>query len=110
MGRPSSRKRSARRPGKRERTRVKKRRRGRISVHSNGIKNHREASGATFVSLTAGRKKLCEAIFSRNRSNPFSGEHSFSSCSICRGTNNPESQSARRVGPDSSTCPDSIRG
>ena len=49
MGRPSNRRRSARRPGKRERARIKKPRRGSHTVF---------VGGAGTYSLTAGRKHL----------------------------------------------------
>lgn len=70
MGRPSDARRSARRPGKRERTRVKKHRRPRMSV---------SVPGAGWATLKAGLKKWHEAVFSMRSGNPFSYGRRFSS-------------------------------
>lgn len=66
MGRPSNRKRSAQRPGKRERARVKRHRRAKSTLFVGG--------GDTFT-LKAGRKKWTEAHLSNNPENPW-GLHS----------------------------------
>lgn len=79
MGRPSQRKHSAQRPGKRERARVKRRRRLRSSLHVGG--------GGTYT-LKAGRKKWNEAHVSNNPANPW-GLHRYGAegrCPITRGT------------------------
>ena len=65
MGKPSDQLRSARRPGKRERARVKKHRRG-ISWS--------QVPGSGTCALKAGRKKWNE--FHRSRSNPFGAKYS----------------------------------
>lgn len=65
MGRPSNKRRSARRPGKRERIRVKKRRRT-VAYR---------ASSAGACTFKAGRKKWREAYRSRNPDNPWSLFH-----------------------------------
>jgi hypothetical protein len=51
MGKPSDQRRSAQRPGKRERARVKKHRRGMMSSHRGTV------GGAVHYALYAGRKK-----------------------------------------------------
>jgi hypothetical protein len=68
MGRPSQKWYSARRPGKRERARVKKHRRGKayISIPGDGV------VGASHLTLIAGRKKWDE--FYRSQRNPY-GAH-----------------------------------
>lgn len=78
MGRPSQRKHSAQRPGKRERARVKKRRR---AVRALIVGGHGPRAG-TFM-LKAGRKKWDEAVYSRNPLNPWSAHRDWS---IPRGT------------------------
>src|SRR5262245_27072487 len=78
MGRPSDQWYSARRPGKRERARVKKRRRVSGTLSRGG---HGPRAG-TFT-LKAGRKKWTEAHVSRNPRNPWSAHDP---CSIPRGT------------------------
>lgn len=65
MGRPSDKRRSARRLGKHERARVKKRMRA-ITY---------KGSAAGWLVLKAGRKKWLEAGRSRNADNPWSFAH-----------------------------------
>ena len=65
MGSPSDRKHSARRPGKHERARIKKR------IRMTAYKG----SAAGTVVLHAGRKKWLEAGRSRSEANPWSWTH-----------------------------------
>ena len=76
MGTPSDAKRRARRPrpGKRERARVKKRRRGSTTL---------TVGGAGTFTLKAGRKKWQEAHLSNNPANPW-GLHRFGAVGRCR--------------------------
>lgn len=74
MGRPSDKKRSARRPGKRERARVKSGWKSSFSTHVPGVGH---------VHVKAGRKKLRRALswarkthLSGNLLNPEAGRHS----------------------------------
>ena len=102
MGRPSQRKHSAQRPGKRERARVKKHRRviSHLTIGGNGPR------AGTFT-LKAGRKKWDEAHFSRNPRNPWSVHDR---CSIPRGTKSrkPRTYSADGVaGRGYARCSDS---
>jgi hypothetical protein len=69
MGRPSSKRRSAQRPGKRERARVKKPRRG---------ESFSNVPSAGTCTLKAGRKKWKE--FHRSRRNPFGAKYSADLC------------------------------
>lgn len=71
MGKPSSRKRSAQRPGKKERARVKNRRQkrphGRMRILSSALRDCRNVDGAGHGFLKVGRKKSGEVNWFLNQ-------------------------------------------
>lgn len=71
MGRPSNQRFSARRPGQRERTRIKKRFRMSAVVFG-GYTDEAVGHEPISITLKAGRKKWREAMRSVNPNNPFS--------------------------------------